>query len=648
MKNRSLLKFSLFSFLLLIAACNSGIKELPGTKAYFVLPRNGEMPDFFALPFPTDLRLKADQTLDMRGFPDPTNSSMIQTYFPLIAANTKGWGNNSAIYFRFEAALDKNSLPQTAADSMASAATVFLINVDAGSAARGERIPLVWKFYNQATLFVPANTLALQMVAGFSLKPATTYAAVITRSVRDAGGYPLGSPRELELVKAGHPLSNRDEETARKLHAPALDYLAAQGIARNQIAALALFTTQDPVGEMFKIREYIYDTMSAPTFSELTHKEDKGLFHYYFGRFPSWNYQCGLPPYQNPEDGGDIMLDAQGRPTCSRQESLRFSLTIPASDQPARGWPICLYAHGTGGSYKTPVNNGVALELARQGIAVIGIDQVMHGDRKPDGVAPESFFNVGNPIAARDNVRQAAIDDFFLTRLAANMIVPAGTSHTGNAVKFDTDKLYFMGHSQGAHTGPPFLAAEPRIKGAVLSAPGGHMGLNIIYKDNGQIKELFELVFGMYGQEELDRFHPLINMIQLFLEPSDTVNYGPYFFVAPRAGMAPKHILIIEGIGDYYVANPTTEALAVATGVVQATPVLRSFEGYDLLGTPAQSPPISNNVAGGQVTGVLAQYNPTQGEDGHFVAFYEVAAIFQYANFLGSLAKTGVATFPTP
>jgi len=59
--------------------------------------------------------------------------------------------------------------------------------------------------------------------------------------------------------------------------------------------------------------------------------------------------------------------------------------------------PIVLYAHGTGGSFHSYINDGTATRLAAQGLAVISIDQVLHGPRNPNGNPELDFFNFLNP-----------------------------------------------------------------------------------------------------------------------------------------------------------------------------------------------------------------------------------------------------------
>ena len=601
----------------------------------------------YEMPFPSDMRLKSDGTLDLSGFSNPSQNSLLKMYIDIIGPNTKGWGTNSTIYFRFSSAVLKDSLPADPAATLTDGASVFLMDVDARSPERSRRIPLLWRYYETATVFVPKYTLALHNVSGFPLRPSTTYAAVITNGVRDSRNVALGSPLDLEKVKQGSPLGSADEEKARALHAPVFDYLATKGVSRSRISGIAVITTQDPVGDMFRIRDYIHRELPAPTPTELTYDSNKGLYHYYKGTYSAWNFQHGDPPYVDAEKGGDIRFDANGDPIPFRLESLRFALTVPATTAPATGWPIVLYSHGTGGSYKSFINNDTAKVLANEGLAVIGIDQVLHGPRAPVGTNEELFFNYLNPLAGRDNTRQGAVDNFHLIRMVAQLTIPEAVSHTGQVIPFDKNRIMFVGHSQGGITGPPFLAVEPMIKGMVLSGAGGGLGISILYKSNGDIKELIEIALGIKGQEELDRFHPVINLLQLFIEPADTMNYAPLFLHDVPQGLSPRPVFITEGLGDTYTPNDTTEALAIAARVDIVNPIHRPVSGFSLIGKTPINAPVTNNAAGGQATGVLVQYQVRQSSNGHYVAFNEPEAIYQVSQFLSTLAKNGKATLPT-
>lgn len=66
---------------------------------------------------------------------------------------------------------------------------------------------------------------------------------------------------------------------------------------------------------------------------------------------------------------------------------------------PSAGWPIMHYMDGTGGNRFTFVGEGLAAALADEGIAVIGIDQPLHGLRQGATADGVNFYNPRYPYA---------------------------------------------------------------------------------------------------------------------------------------------------------------------------------------------------------------------------------------------------------
>src|SRR5262245_14749479 len=110
-------RWGFVALFLFAAACNLGTGSsgtgrdggpssdggtVTGTTALFEVPRGGVMPtDFFALPFPNDLRLKADGLIDLSNFPPGKAPDVLATFFTPIGQLTKHWSLNAASYFRF-------------------------------------------------------------------------------------------------------------------------------------------------------------------------------------------------------------------------------------------------------------------------------------------------------------------------------------------------------------------------------------------------------------------------------------------------------------------------------------------------------------------------------------------------------------------
>src|SRR5262249_40020979 len=148
-------------------------------------------------------------------------------------------------------------------------------------------------------------------------------------------------------------------------------------------------------------------------------------------------------------------------------------------------WPLVIYAHGTGGSFRSHITEGVAARLASvesTKMAVLGIDQVGHGTRRGASTQDPSkrFFNFVNPAAARGNVLQDAADQMALVRFAKNLTLAAGTSPTGADIRFGT--LGFWGHSQGATAGAIAMPYTQGVAGALLSGEGASLIDALLYK----------------------------------------------------------------------------------------------------------------------------------------------------------------------
>src|SRR5262249_58521900 len=153
--------------------------------------------DFYALPFPNDMRRHPDGTLDLSLFPG--NSPLVLTYRDVIAQELDGFGLNEAVYARFDGPLDPASLPDPAA-SMMPGASVYLVNITTTSPEYLARTPIVASFRADARGTMGPNSLVARPYPGFGLLEDTTYALVITNRVRDAA---VGPSRGDEAVLDG-------------------------------------------------------------------------------------------------------------------------------------------------------------------------------------------------------------------------------------------------------------------------------------------------------------------------------------------------------------------------------------------------------------------------------------------------------------
>jgi pimeloyl-ACP methyl ester carboxylesterase len=436
------------------------------------------------------------------------------------------------------------------------------------------------------------------------------------------------------------------------LYAPVRAWLSERPSGSPEIALASVFTTQNPVREMFTLYEAI-QALPEPTPREVVSvgvQRARTNYELFRGRYSAPRFQEGEIPYKN--QGGAIRFDEAGAPIVQGEENLRFSLSVPADDElpmPEGGWPVVLYAHGTGGNYESYYRGDVALTLARQGLAVLSIDQIHHGERdggQCDGPVNYAqcvsllFFNFLIPEAGRDNVRQSALDFVSLTRLVPHIDLPAELSDEGRAVKLNPNKVMFMGHSQGGLNGPLFMAIEPKVLGGVLSGAGSNIAISLEQKTKPfNLNAIVRAALGLPAGEPLDRWHPSLSLLQTFLEPGDSANFGRFWFAEPAEGHVAKSVFMTVGLQDEFTPPDTTFALATSGRVPLIEPIFQPIEALDFLGVESTGlPPFSANVADGSATAGLAQFE-TQG---HYVVFESASAKERYGKFLSDLANRSI------
>ena len=611
----------------------------------FEVPEQGKALEsgFYALPYPNDLRIKPDGLIDLTGIPRP--NTLLNDYLDTIGAQQKGFGLTSALYLRFEGPISNGSLPPDPEASRGEDASIYLVNVDAASPTYGDRIPLEFRFEQEAGESIGENWLGCLPFPGFVMAEGTTYALVVTNRLQSAGGGSILTTSDFRAVMGEEVPEEARLAGAQQVYQPLLAYLDdVGGDERGDVVNAAVFTTQNATGVLGKFREVIRRDVPVPIARGVNIRAQPEDSVIYVGVYDSPNFQSGIFPYRTLDNGGGFELDPDtGEPILQGSFELRFAMSLPTSPMPAAGWPVVLYGHGTGGDFRSWESDGTGVRLAKEGIALVSIDQPMHGVRLEGGDPQTTFFNFLNPLAGRGNVIQSALEGFELVRFVENFEF-TDVDPYAREIRFDSSKIGYFGHSQGSTTGLPFVAQEPQIKGAVFSGAGGLLYLTMLFKTLPF--DVPSIVALIVRDTPLDRFHPALALMQAFFEPADAIAYGRLLVDEPPEANSPKNVFVTQGLTDRYTPIPSIEALATAIGVNLVVPQEREVAGLDLLGKEVLSVPATGNA--GEVTSVMAQYHEANGSDGHFVVFDIAAAQVQTSRFLKTLFDTGTATVVAP
>ncbi len=593
--------------------------------------------DYWDAPWPSEHRRHADGTVDVAAFPNPDEVPFVATLVELADGQLEGFGTTSPVYFTSRTPLNRAALPDVWR-SVEPDSPVFLVGIEPGGADHGQRVPLDATLREWGGTFGARRMLSLLPLQGCPLRPASLYAAVVLRDLGDEAGEPLGM-----LYTEGLP----------EIYLDALDELEVLGVAPDTIAGLAVFRTQDPRAGTRALAEAAAAHPPSPIEPfVLTDLFDEYCVYQTAVEMPV--YQEGEPPYLS--GGGSIALDAQGEPVLQRLEQARLVITIPRAQAPEHGWPTAVFIRTGGGGDRPLVDRGVrdtdgqvlvpgsgpAQDLALAGWAGVSVDGPLGGLRNTTG-GDEQFliFNITNPAAMRDNLRQSAAELTLLPDLLDGLDLDLADCPDASGGTFDGDHIALMGHSMGATIAPLTLAAQPRYGAAVLSGAGGSWIENVVYKLSPlEARPMAEAMLG-YSAGDLTEDDPVLALLQWAGESADPPAYAPE--LVHGGGL---DVLMIQGIRDTYILPPIANATSLSLGLDLAGdsldvdhPELAAFRPLEdvigLVGRGTVELPASGNIAAGH-TAVVVQHLEDGVEDGHEVMFQLEAPKHQYRCFLES------------
>jgi len=633
-----------------------GIPDGGDFQVFFEIPRSDEeVTEFYRLPFPNDIRISGGR-VDLSGHPRPeldVVGNVIKTLIEQAEADISGFGTHQAGFFRFNEFPDPDSVTISGDSPVLS-----LVNITPESRNYGRRTSLSWSATDGRGSFICNNWLAVRPLWSQAFEHGSTYATIITDGIRSRNGDRPVQSDDFTLMMNGREPEDQELVAAWDAYAPLRTYLLDVGVPSGTIMAAAVFTIDDPDQPIDGISAAL-DLLDPPTNDELvlcsqgaTSPCDDGLDgeDHVRGCFTESEdhfeihttveipvFQVGEPPYLE-QDGG-LLFDDGGVAILQRTEPVCTTITVPkTSSMPAEGWPVVVYAHGTGGNFRGHVDE-LGSELSEMGYATIGYDGVQHGNRRGDSTDPPDglFFNFINPRASHGNVLQGAVDVLSYGRFAETFSVAGADSPTTGIIRFNPANLVFFGHSQGGTVGSIAAAADHSYAAIVLSGTGGGLLLSLLEKSEPvDIASGISLVL----QESTSEFHPVLNLIQMYFEQVDPLNYAARIIRQRPEEAAVPSLFQTFGIGDSYTPDRSIEALSGVLGLSILTPVIDDY------GRPEIDPPVSGNVADGAATAAIGQYQPAENEDGHFVIFDNDDAHAQLMGFLETLVSDVVPTIP--
>jgi Bacterial Ig-like domain len=323
-----------------------------------------------------------------------------------------------------------------------------------------------------------------------------------------------------------------------------------------------------------------------------------------FGSYTSPNFLNSDNVVPATPTGADV-------PVPAAMNQIFYHVFLPASPEPASGYPVVIFGHGFGDSqWGGP--SPVAPVFAQHGFATIAITAVGHGFGPQSSViitdnsgatttiaAPGRSVDLNgdgtfdayegcvaeNPaqVGMRDCLRQTVLD---LSQLVH--AIQSGMDLDGDGKPdLDASRIYYGGQSLGGMYGTMFSAMEPAVRASVLNVGGGSV-IDIVrwspsyhalgaaelasrvpsllnagtdFNDNYVLPYQPVKVNDVPGAIDIQNAFELYEWLQ---SPGDPVYYAPHLTASPLPGVPYKRILFQLARADTTMPNIATTRLIKA------------------------------------------------------------------------------------
>lgn len=647
---------------LLLAACSSSSNSPRAADTPPATNNNGSPvtgvitaifnPSAGQIPLPNNLLLSGTRDLTL----NPPVANPANFGDPLVAISSlDGWSTTSPWSMSFSAPV----LPSSVTPGQAIRIFEVTLTGPGGGVTGVVRELTPGTEFAAAVVPSDATGRTVAIIPTAPLKQLTSYMAVVTDRITDARGNDVTPDQTYFLTKRTAPLCTNGASTDPLLPtatACALEPLRvltnlqlaaanSRGIDPADVVVSWVMTTQSitPVLQAVRSRTQPGSGQLFPTGLTTAAVGQPPIADIFVG-FLTLPYYLSAPTAQNPTapltsfwraaPGGYVPpfnqagLDPTSTnitafnpfPVATGNVMVPLIMTVPNAasgrTKPASGWPIAIFQHGITRNRTDAL--AIAATMASQGIAVISIDQPLHGispgnadfastspfyisgsnpatsqlfaigvrERTfdvdyvnnrtgaagPDGTPDASgthTINLSSLLTARDNLRQAVADLFVVAAT-----VPRIDFDGNGSPDFDSARLSFVGQSLGSIVGTAFVAIDPTVNVATLSVPGGGIARLLDGSPTFGPRIRAGLAAAANLQPNTLQYDQFMGAAQQAVDSVDPINYG--FASAQNA------ILLHEVIGGGSVLPDQVIPNSVAGAPLSGTePLIRA------LGLPA-------------------------------------------------------------
>ncbi len=585
-------------------------------------------------PFPDDFWLRTGSdgderrqlAIELSGFREPS-----QSLVSAFVAGTQGLDGFSPIAhltLELSDAPDLASLPRTPVESLDPLAALGLFDLTPGAASYGARVPFRLEARSDA-IGTRAPSHALLLFPSQPLTPGGRYGLVVTRRVRAAAARSFGPSPFFAKALEARPTPGEDPAITRvrALANEVLDAVASAAlppIPRDDVALavrISVRSTGEIPSDLLAIREEIFAAPPpAISVQGVTAESDEAIAAgSEVAAIVTGTWEA--PDFRG-EDGNLARDSRSGRPLRTQTRPIHFVLALPRAAEYGPV-PVTLYQHGNPGSAEEEVVEQARRSLAAAGFAVIGFTDVVNREVSPPGPTLEEraelqvtelllhllWYQRAPDCWVETNAEQLAFLRAVseLARTPRFTLPASGSSPAREIYGIDgAQPLTIEGISEGASLVASLLPYAPEVRAAALVVGGRRYSEVLIHQQARSF--LNQLAYLGFDDLTPSDVWVALALFQTLLDPQDPHLHAPFLWrdrLALRGSDRRASVLLVEGVGDGFVPNHATEALAVAFGGM----LLLEPGRASLPGLPSARAPLSGNIDG-ETTGALVQWTP--------------------------------------
>ena len=272
---------------------------------------------------------------------------------------------------------------------------------------------------------------------------------------------------------------------------------------------------------------------------------------------------------------GKISFDSAGKPQQQGTRDATFGLTIPSTVDGPR--PVILYGHGFLGGWNQGTR-GTWNDIATKYRYNTAATHMGFHENIETMVTQAISLNLGRLSEVVAEVQQSLANVTMLGRLVREKLATQITTKDKNGMTvqlFDDKQIYYHGISNGGTFGYVVAATSPVVQRASIIVGGG--GLTHFLQRAVQWDEYSKFIKLLYPKAPDQQL--LMALIQITLDPVDSINYAPYLISKRFTGLKPIPVALHMAVNDSQVNNLVTEWVARSAKIPLITPSPKKIYG---------------------------------------------------------------------